>query len=131
MQGKLKTYLILFAGVFALSTSAIFVKLSAAPSAVTAFYRLLFAGCMLLPFFLLGSIAAGPFLFRSFVPATILIAVGSVISFIGVQFVCTYTEASFAAFYREICREKNPPQDPFQPESTLFETYQMPYTQVD
>ena len=53
MGSKLKTYLILFAGVFALSTSAIFVKLSSAPSAVTAFYRLLFAGYMLLPFFLL------------------------------------------------------------------------------
>ena len=54
MQGKLKTYLILFGGVFALSTSAIFVKLSSAPSAVTAFYRLLLAWAMLLPFFLLG-----------------------------------------------------------------------------
>jgi len=54
MSAKLKTYLILFGGVFALSTSAIFVKLSEAPSAVTAFYRLLFAGCMLLPVFLLG-----------------------------------------------------------------------------
>ena len=54
MQTKLKTYLILFGGVFALSTSAIFVKLAAAPSAVTAFYRLLLAGCMLAPVFLLG-----------------------------------------------------------------------------
>lgn len=53
MNARIKTYLTLFLGVFALSTSAIFVKLSDAPSAVTAFYRLLFAGCMLLPFFLL------------------------------------------------------------------------------
>lgn len=54
MHAKLKTYLILFLGVLALSTSAIFVKLSNAPSAVTAFYRLLFAGGMLAPFFLLN-----------------------------------------------------------------------------
>ena len=54
MQAKLKTYLILFCGVLMLSTSAIFVKLCDAPSAVIAFYRLLFAGCMLLPVFLLG-----------------------------------------------------------------------------
>ena len=49
---KTKTYLILFAGVFALSTSAIFVKNAAAPSSVTAFYRLFFAGAVLFPFFL-------------------------------------------------------------------------------
>ena len=54
MHAKLKTYLILFGGVFALSTSAIFVKLADAPSAVTAFYRLLFAGAMLSPFFILS-----------------------------------------------------------------------------
>lgn len=49
---NLKTYLILFAGVFALSTSAIFVKTAAAPSSVTALYRLFFAGAVLFPFFL-------------------------------------------------------------------------------
>lgn len=49
MYSTTKTYLILFAGVFALSTSAIFVKLADAPSAVIAFYRLLIAGLILLP----------------------------------------------------------------------------------
>jgi len=44
-----KTYLILFGGVFALSASAIFVKIADAPSAVIAFYRLLIAGTVLLP----------------------------------------------------------------------------------
>lgn len=50
MYSKAKTYLILFCGVFALSTSAIFVKLAQAPSAVVAFYRLLLAALILLPF---------------------------------------------------------------------------------
>ncbi|MBQ2114488.1 MAG: EamA family transporter, partial [Selenomonadales bacterium] len=40
---------------FALSTSAIFVKIADAPSAIIAFYRLLIAGVVLLPFFLLSS----------------------------------------------------------------------------
>ena len=39
----------LLAGVFMLSSSAIFGRLSAAPPSVTAFYRLLFATCALLP----------------------------------------------------------------------------------
>lgn len=55
MYSTTKTYLILFAGVFALSTSAIFVKLADAPSAVIAFYRLLIAGLILLPFFLVST----------------------------------------------------------------------------
>lgn len=55
MYSTTKTYLILFAGVFALSTSAIFVKLADAPSAVIAFYRLLIAGFVLLPFLLSNS----------------------------------------------------------------------------
>lgn len=55
MYSTTKTYLILFAGVFALSTSAIFVKLADAPSAVIAFYRLLIAGLILLPFFLVNT----------------------------------------------------------------------------
>lgn len=50
-----KTYLILFGGVFALSTSAIFAKVADAPSAVTAFYRLLIAAAVLTPFFLVRS----------------------------------------------------------------------------
>lgn len=44
-----RTCLILFGGVFALSTSAIFVKAADAPSSVTAFYRLLLAGAVLVP----------------------------------------------------------------------------------
>ena len=39
-MNKIKTYLILFGGVFALSTSAIWVRVAAGPSGVTAFYRL-------------------------------------------------------------------------------------------
>lgn len=52
MYSNLKTYLILFVGVFALSTSAIFVKIADAPAPIIAFYRLLTAGVVLLPFFL-------------------------------------------------------------------------------
>lgn len=52
MYSNFKTYLILFGGVFALSTSAIFVKLADAPSGVTAFYRLFLAALALLPFLL-------------------------------------------------------------------------------
>lgn len=55
MYSKTKTYLILFGGVLALSGSAIFVKLADAPSAVIAFYRMLMAGLVLLPFFLFSS----------------------------------------------------------------------------
>ncbi len=54
MYVNIKTYLILFGGVFALSTSAIFVKIANAPSSVTAFYRLLIAGLILFPFFILS-----------------------------------------------------------------------------
>ncbi|MBQ2699284.1 MAG: EamA family transporter [Firmicutes bacterium] len=52
MYSKTKTYLILFGGVLALSGSAIFVKVADAPSAVIAFYRMLMAGLVLLPFLL-------------------------------------------------------------------------------
>ncbi|MBD8520811.1 DMT family transporter [Lysinibacillus sp. FSL R7-0073] len=45
-------YISLFLAVFALSTSAIFVKLADAPPAITAFYRLFFAMLVLLPFLL-------------------------------------------------------------------------------
>ena len=51
-MNKIKTYLILFGGVFALSTSAIWVRVAAAPSGVTAFYRLAITAAVLLPFFL-------------------------------------------------------------------------------
>lgn len=51
---NLRTYLILFGGVFALSTSAIWVRLAGAPSGVTAFYRLGITAAVLLPFFLLS-----------------------------------------------------------------------------
>lgn len=50
MYSGIKTYGILFLGVLALSTSAIWVKLASAPSAVIAFYRLLLAALVLLPF---------------------------------------------------------------------------------
>lgn len=43
----------LFLGVFALSTSAIFVKLADAPATITAFYRMFFATIMLLPLLLI------------------------------------------------------------------------------
>lgn len=49
-----KTHLALFAGVFALSTSAIFVRLAEAPSATVAFYRLLIAAIALTPALLLS-----------------------------------------------------------------------------
>lgn len=47
----LKTYLILFGGVLALSTSAIFAKVAEAPSGVLAFWRLFLAALVLAPFF--------------------------------------------------------------------------------
>lgn len=50
---NLRTCMILFGGVFALSTSAIFVRIADAPSGVIAFYRLFLAGVTLLPVFLL------------------------------------------------------------------------------
>lgn len=53
-MNRFKTYFILFGGVFALSTSAIWVRLAAAPSGVTAFYRLALTAAVLLPFFLLS-----------------------------------------------------------------------------
>ena len=50
MKNSVKNYVALFVGVAALSTSAIFVKLSEAPSSITALYRLLFTALTLLPF---------------------------------------------------------------------------------
>ncbi|MEH7218831.1 DMT family transporter [Bacillus toyonensis] len=52
MKSSVFSYFILFFGVFALSTSAIFVKLADAPAAIIAFYRLLFATVILLPLLL-------------------------------------------------------------------------------
>lgn len=53
-MNNMKTYLILFGGVLALSTSAIWVRIAEAPSGVTAFYRLAITAVVLLPFFLLS-----------------------------------------------------------------------------
>lgn len=53
-MNNMKTYLILFGGVFALSTSAIWVRVAGAPSGVTAFFRLAITAAALLPFFLLS-----------------------------------------------------------------------------
>ena len=55
MTHRMTTYPALVLGVAALSSSAIFVKLAAAPSSVTAFYRLLFTALALLPFLLFSS----------------------------------------------------------------------------
>ena len=46
-------YVILFFAVFFLSTSAIFVKIAAAPAGITAFYRLLITTLALIPFLIL------------------------------------------------------------------------------
>ena len=54
MKSPLISYTTLFLGVIALSTSAIFVKLADAPATITAFYRMLFAAVMLLPFLLVN-----------------------------------------------------------------------------
>lgn len=52
-QKTLILYLMLMIGVVAVSTSAIFVRLSTAPAQVIAFYRLFFSVLILLPIFLL------------------------------------------------------------------------------
>jgi drug/metabolite transporter (DMT)-like permease len=52
MESSVFVYFALLFGVCSLSTSAVFVRLANAPSAVTAFYRLLFAALILLPFLL-------------------------------------------------------------------------------
>ena len=49
MQSRTIQFITLFFGVFALSTSAIFVRLAGAPASITAFYRLFFASILLLP----------------------------------------------------------------------------------
>lgn len=52
MKSPALSYIFLFLGVLALSTSAIFVKLANAPATITAFYRMFFAAVILLPFLL-------------------------------------------------------------------------------
>ena len=52
LKTNIGLYLALLFGVFSLSTSAIFVRLANAPSAITAFFRLFFAALILLPFLL-------------------------------------------------------------------------------
>jgi len=52
-QPKLNPYIVLAIGVFSVSTSAILVKLSNAPSGVIAFYRLFFSVLIMAPIFLL------------------------------------------------------------------------------
>lgn len=52
MKYNFGTYIALIAGVIALSTSAIFVKLAEAPSSIIALYRLLFTAITLSPFLL-------------------------------------------------------------------------------
>jgi drug/metabolite transporter (DMT)-like permease len=54
VKSRIISYLVLFFGVLALSTSAIFVKLANAPSSITAFYRLFIVALILLPFVLLN-----------------------------------------------------------------------------
>lgn len=49
---KTIAYLALIVGILALSLSALFIRWSGAPGTVTAFYRMLIAGLVLLPFFL-------------------------------------------------------------------------------
>lgn len=55
MRYSARTYIVLFLGVFALSSSAIFVRLAQSPSSVTAFYRMLFTVVALLPLLLFSA----------------------------------------------------------------------------
>ena len=52
-RSNMKPYVALIIGVISVSTSAIFVKLTSAPSGVIAFYRLFFSVLLMLPVFLL------------------------------------------------------------------------------
>lgn len=56
-QPKINPYIILIIGVISVSSSAILVKLSSAPSGVIAFYRLFFAVLIMAPLFLLKYVA--------------------------------------------------------------------------
>ena len=84
-----------------------------------------------LPYMITAIIAGIAAIFHTAATFSILVTVGTVIGFVGLLFVSAYTEAAIAAFYREICREKAPAQEPSQPEESPFETYQMPYIQID
>jgi len=52
-EAKINPYVLLAIGVFSISTSAILVKVSSAPSGVIAFYRMFFSVLFMLPVFLL------------------------------------------------------------------------------
>ena len=84
-----------------------------------------------LPFLFFASISGIAAIFHAAVPFSLLSAAGFVVSAVCMFFLNAYTQAAAAAFYREICREKAPAQEPIQPEENHFEVYQLPYTQVD
>ena len=84
-----------------------------------------------LPFMVCAIISGVAAIFHSAAFFSILSAAGFVVSSVCMFFLNAYTQAAAAAFYREICREKAPAQEPIQPEESHFETYQMPYIQVD
>ena len=92
---NVRVYLILFAGVFALSTSAIWVRVAGAPSGVTAFYRLFLTTLMLLPFFLgsrtcrkeVGNIRAGQW--RRMIAAGVFLALHYLLWFESLNYTST------------------------------------------
>lgn len=113
MRPKMNPYLALAIGVFSVSTSAILVKVSSAPSGVIAFYRMLFSVLIMLPFFLLKyvselrlitkrdwifSIIAGVFLafhfilwfeslnYTSVASSTVLVTLQPLFAFVGTYF---------------------------------------------
>lgn len=110
---KINPYLALAIGVFSVSTSAILVKVSSAPSGVIAFYRLFFSVLLMLPVFLikyvpelrlitkrdwLFSIIAGVFLafhfifwfeslnYTSVASSTVLVTLQPLFAFLGTYF---------------------------------------------
>ncbi|HCX48219.1 MAG TPA: EamA family transporter [Bacillus sp. (in: Bacteria)] len=110
---KLNPYLALAIGVLSVSTSAILVKVSSAPSGVIAFYRLLFSVLLMLPIFLLRyvselrlitkrdwifSVVAGVFLafhfilwfeslnYTSVASSTVLVTLQPLFAFVGTYF---------------------------------------------
>lgn len=112
-EQKINPYLVLAIGVISVSTSAILVKVSASPSGVIAFYRLLFSVFFMLPFFFLKyvgelrlitrkdwlySIVAGIFLafhfilwfeslnFTSVASSTVLVTLQPLFAFVGTYF---------------------------------------------
>lgn len=121
-------YIALAIGVIAVSTSAILVKLATAPSAVIAFYRLLFSTLFILPYFLwksmpelktftnkewLNSIIAGFFLalhfilwfeslnYTSVASSVVLVTLQPIFSFIGTYFFF-HEKISLHAFFSAI-----------------------------